>query len=74
MILQDLGQVIVIQGDHRLDVVGKQLINEVVVVLHPGCIHAGSGAIRHDAWPRNRETVMCHLQSINNNTTPLQGK
>ena len=63
LVLQRLRQVPVVQRDHGLDVVGQQLVDEVVVVPNPCVVGAGPSAVRHHAGPGDGEPVVGHLST-----------
>ena len=52
-----------VQRDHGLDVVGQQLVDQVVVVLYTLGVGAGPGTVRHHPGPGDGEPIMGHLEA-----------
>ena len=52
-----------VQRYHGLDVVGQQLVDEVIVVLYTQVVDAGPGTVRHHPGPGDGEPIMGHLEA-----------
>ena len=56
VVLQGLGEVPVVQGEHRGHVVGEELVDQLAVEVQ-ACLARRAVAGRHDPWPGDREAI-----------------